>query len=165
MDDKILLAFCGKAGSGKDLCCDIIEAKYRFTKMGFADNLKLIAKEVLGWSGEKDERGRRLLQEFGTACVNYDELFWPKRLENNHAFQKAKRVVISDCRFPHEISWIKEQHGTVVRLVGRGGLPGAAGKHISETALDDYNDFDHIIDNSGSMAALTEQLDLFMQNY
>jgi hypothetical protein len=55
-------------------------------------------------------------------------------------------VVVDDVRFPDEVRAIQSAGGKVVRL-----LKGAAeiDHHVSETALDNFDGFDAVIDNSG----------------
>jgi len=75
--------------------------------------------------------------------------------------------IITDVRFPNEAQAIKDRGGIVIRVnrtrtvmvkgvkyfLGHDGLP----EHDSETALDDY-DFDHVIENNGSIEELVEKV-------
>jgi hypothetical protein len=65
------------------------------------------------------------------------------------------KVVFADVRFPNEANIIKKLGGTVVRINRDGNQ--AANQHISETALDNF-DFDHYLDNNGSIEELHESL-------
>ena len=56
----------GLARSGKDTVADYLCEHKGYTKGHFARSLKSIAKNYLTWNGEKDEKGRRLLQVLGT---------------------------------------------------------------------------------------------------
>ena len=88
--------------------------------------------------------------------------------------------IITDCRFPNEAQAIKDRGGIVIR-VNRGKQCGSCestftkgsecpncrsgnwvhgnidSTHPSETALDDY-EFDHVIDNNGSIGELVEKV-------
>lgn len=58
---------------------------------------------------------------------------------------QPKLAVVVDCRFPNEVEGIKDAGGKVIRL-SRDPFEGQD-DHASETALDDYDDFDAVIDN------------------
>ena len=57
--------------------------------------------------------------------------------------------VVTDCRFPNEAKAIQERGGVVIRI-NRPGFEDT-GNHESETALDNYKSFNHIITNDGSI--------------
>lgn len=63
--------------------------------------------------------------------------------------------VITDVRFPNEAKSIKERGGIIIRVNRYTGLKD---NHISETALDNYNDFDYVIDNNGTIDDLIEKV-------
>ena len=52
-------------------------------------------------------------------------------------------AIVSDVRFPNEVEGIQQNGGSVIRLT-RAPHPDT---HISETALDDYEGFDYVLDN------------------
>lgn len=68
---------------------------------------------------------------------------------------KETFCVISDCRFPNEVKAIHEIGGVIIRLnrdwdlISEKSKAGRDPTHISETALDDCQDFDFVIDNHG----------------
>ena len=49
---------------GKDLATKFFEENYSGIRIAFADKVKEIAK-LMGWNGEKDEKGRKLLTNIG----------------------------------------------------------------------------------------------------
>lgn len=63
--------------------------------------------------------------------------------------------IITDTRFPNEAAAVKSKNGVLIRVVRPGTIP--VNSHPSETALDDYP-FDFIIDNSGNILDLIEQV-------
>jgi len=88
--------------------------------------------------------------------------------------------IITDCRFPNEAKAIKDRGGIVIRVernkqcgscenifIGNAECPACGSgnwvygnidsNHPSEIALDDY-DFDHVIDNNGSIEELVEKV-------
>lgn len=71
--------------------------------------------------------------------------------------------VITDVRFPNEAKAIKDRGGIVIR-VNRGGDQAAEGLHPSETALDDY-EFDEVIINDGTLEDLKEKVRTILIRY
>jgi hypothetical protein len=70
--------------------------------------------------------------------------------------------IITDVRFPNEAKAIKDRDGILIR-VEREGFN--AGTHPSETALDNYKHFDHIINNEGSIADLIESVSKILKEH
>jgi len=84
--------------------------------------------------------------------------------------------IVTDVRFPNEAQAIKDRGGIVIRvnrlteeqkiasLKARANRPNNAIKlalkneHPSETALDDYDGFDYVIENNGSIEELVEKV-------
>lgn len=63
--------------------------------------------------------------------------------------------VISDVRFPNEAEAIKNKNGILIRLNRNIRLESI---HESETALNNYDDWDYVIDNNGTIEDLIEKI-------
>ncbi len=145
MEEKLLVLVSGKAGSGKDaFVAGLRAAGMDFLWLAFADALKDMARAT-GWDGKKkDERGRRLLQDLGSAWRRYDPLFWVRKVQNMASSYHGS-VVVSDCRFWNELVEM-QLFGScfgfrvvTVRVERPGydnGLTGETAVHESETNLD-----------------------------
>lgn len=71
------LSISGLARSGKDTLGDYACEHAGFYKDHFAFDLKNIAEKYFNWDGEKDDRGRHLLQLLGTEVGrNYFQEIW-----------------------------------------------------------------------------------------
>lgn len=64
--------------------------------------------------------------------------------------------IISDVRFPNELKAIKDRGGICIRV---SRPPIEPDPHISESALDDSDDFDYMIINSGTIDELVERVE------
>lgn len=64
--------------------------------------------------------------------------------------------LITDVRFPQEVKAIKDREGIVIRIE-RPSLKNED-NHISETALDNYKDWNFVILNNGSLKELEEKV-------
>lgn len=141
----------GKARHGKDTAAEILREELadrgeRTLVTHYADLVKYVCRTFLGWDGNKDERGRWMLQYVGTDVVRSVEPdYWVDFVVSILTFfhDRWDYVIVPDTRFPNEIERIRDAgfetfHLRVVRPGFDGGLDGSAGEHISETALDNY---------------------------
>lgn len=70
--------------------------------------------------------------------------------------------LITDTRFPNEIKAIKNNNGICIR-VNRGKDIDTSNFHESETALDDFKDWDHVIDNNGTIEELINKVEIILK--
>jgi hypothetical protein len=71
-------------------------------------------------------------------------------------------ALITDARFPNEVKAIQNNNGIVIRLTRSPILM----NHSSETALDDYIDFDWILDNQNmTKSEQFVHLDTMLDNF
>ena len=61
-------------------------------------------------------------------------------------YEPDSKWIITDVRFPNEAKAIKEKGGIMIRI-NRPNFIGKDFDHLSETALDDYDGFDYVIEN------------------
>jgi hypothetical protein len=199
----MIIGVCGFIGSGKDTAADYLVNFHEFRRDSFAATLKDAVSAVFGWDREllegrtKQAREWReqvdpwwsdrlnmpnltprwVLQYWGTEVCrrSFHDDIWIASLEARLR-NASDDIVISDCRFPNEISAIKNAGGKVI-WVQRGVLPhwhdiasqanrGSTkaaewlkqeGIHASETAWVGTS-FDAVIDNNGSIEDLYKQL-------
>jgi hypothetical protein len=198
----MIIGVCGFIGSGKDTIADYLVNFHEFRRESFASTLKDAVAAVFGWDRTmlegrtKEAREWReqvdpwwaarldmptltprwVLQYWGTEVCRkgFHDDIWIASLENKLRNSKD-HVVISDCRFPNEISSIKNAGGQIV-WVQRGVLPewydvavdANRGSnvainelkmrkiHASETAWVG-TEFDAIIDNNSTIDDLYQQ--------
>jgi hypothetical protein len=206
----MIIGICGFIGSGKDTVADYLVNFHEFRRESFASTLKDAVSAVFGWDRTmlegrtKEAREWReqvdpwwaerldmptltprwVLQYWGTEVCRkaFHDDIWIASLENKLRNSKDY-VVISDCRFPNEISSIRNAGGVIV-WVKRGELPDwyqhamaanqlgsnvalnelkMRGIHASETAWVGTK-FDHIIENNGSIDELYNQIKLVISD-
>ena len=190
----MIIGISGKAGSGKDTAAKMLEVLYanpnisyedfankRYKNFAdiqivhFADSLKETTqvlfrigewetntqegkKTTINWIGKTV---RELLQRIGQGlrdAIDFD--LWVKILFANT--EGWSNYIIADVRYPNEIKAIKERNGILLRIDRKGA---GAGNHSSETALDDYKEWDVHIENNGSIEDLFEAMRIFTKNY
>ena len=105
---------------------------------------------------------RKLLQLLGTEvgrCIH--ENFWINALfsrytktalnwdaDGNTTVEVYPNWIITDCRFENEVKAINTRGGITIRL--QRNSQNVVSDHTSETALDNYSNFDYVIDNSNT---------------
>lgn len=172
-----VIAISGKAGSGKDTVANIIQKRLAEQWISckiihYADLLKFICEKYFDWDGQKDEKGRRLLQHVGTDVVrSWDANFWVDfvatmlRLFGN----RWGYVIIPDARFPNEIDRLRESgfdvtHLRVERPEYESDLTDTQKAHPSETSLNNYKP-DFTIVNDGTPEELKEAVQIWMEEH
>ena len=151
---KVIL-ISGKAGSGKDEVAKLLKmylGNAVITKL--AKYIKLFAAEMTDWDGKEDDKPRTFLQEMGDNLRLLDKNFLTKRMvEDLKLYEKFyDYVIISDVRLVNEIEYIKANYLNVVtiRVNAKDStrkLTDTEKEHITETELDNYNNFDYVIEN------------------
>lgn len=211
----MIIGICGFIGSGKDTIADYLVNLHHFRRESFANTLKDAVAQVFGWDrtmlegrtkqarewreqvdpwwaerlGIPHLTPRWILQQWGTEVCRkgFHDDIWIASLENKLRNSRDD-VVISDCRFPNEISAIRAAGGIVVRVVrgpepewydaavsrNRGpngnstwALSGRkleqAGIHASETAWVGTV-FDAVLDNNSTLDDLYQQVKHLVQD-
>tara|TARA_R100001163_G_C5068386_1_gene208573 strand:- start:690 stop:1463 length:774 start_codon:yes stop_codon:yes gene_type:complete len=88
---------------------------------------------------------REFLQYFGTnICRQMKANVWTEACVNRMLAESPEIAIVPDVRFPNEVEAIQKAGGQVIRLTRRP----FDDSHSSETALDDYDGFDYVLDNS-----------------
>lgn len=116
---------------------------------------------------------RKLLQLIGTEAMrnNVHQSIWINALFSSYHINPpnekglTSKWIITDVRFPDEAQVIHDRGGILLRMdrqyaeVNRGQL------HASETSLDHYERFDHIIPNTGTLEQLYEDAKFIVDKY
>lgn len=166
-----IIAFAGKKQSGKTTSAEFVASLYphlRCCIYNFADPLKKnICMDILGLTydqcygsdAQKNElvdcywqkqqmTAREVMQFVGTDIFrNMQTNVWANATINKINRDGADLAIIADCRFPNEVSVIKQAGGCVIKL-NRNPYNSS---HESEIALDapgyDHSIFDLVLDN------------------
>ena len=155
-----LFILSGKARSGKDTVANIIKEYYKDKKeiiISFDYYIKDYAKRVSDWDGNNETKPRELLQQLGIELINdkiNDKLFINKIFEDIEIFSYFYDIiVIDDARLLDEINNLKEKYKNSVSIrINRNNfnnnLTESEKQHITEVGLDNYNNFDYVIENN-----------------
>lgn len=170
--DVKIFVVAGKANSGKDTTCELINNYVKLkgknaVNLQFSSYIKMYAKTISGWNGDEETKPRHLLQELGTEVIrnNIDNEFFIKRIigDINVYSYYSDVITISDARMPEELDSIKNSFKKVYKIkIERpnyeNNLNQEERKHITETALDNYNDYDYVLVNDGTLEDLNKKV-------
>jgi len=177
---KINIIICiGKMRVGKDTLGKVFISN-GYKRMAFADRVKELAF-AFGWDGNKDEKGRKLLQQLGTDVGRtYNQNIWIDYLKNQikeDIFKQIKssgfiendiNIVITDGRFINEITEMKEFAKQINAFFGyeicklstvkiirnyKNDMNKDVCEHLSESELDNIKDdlIDYTIINDSTL--------------
>jgi len=153
----------GKARSGKNKVSKIIERYYSNKKcitISFGYYIKDYAKRVSDWDGSEETKPRELLQQLGIELIKNkinNNLFINRILEDIEIFSYFYDIIIvNDARLVDEIEILKQKHpnSTTIRLVRNNydnKLTIEQKNHLTEIALDEYVNFDYIVENDKNL--------------
>jgi hypothetical protein len=175
------MLFIGIAGykrAGKDTTAKmLIEELQKFdiiaTRRAFADKLKeevaeflsdfcpkYSTEEYLGImhsDGQEKEQYRLLMQWWGTEGRRqmFDQMYWLDQLTEYAQKIDSQVLIIPDVRFINEINFCKEKPGLVVFVKRPGCDPS---DHASEREIENYDNWDFVVDNSEDLEYIREQV-------
>jgi hypothetical protein len=183
---RLIIGFGHKRRRGKDTACEIVaqqlesvsEDKVRIDH--FAYSIKQgIGKGVFGFSEEqlygdlKTEvdpfwgiTPRDVFQRFGTEVMHtlFGADVWARTVVRRAMNEPEAHVLVGDVRFPHEVE-VLQALGAILVKIDRDIPPSvdpAEDLHSSETALDGWDGWDHVILNNGSIEELRRCLAAFL---
>lgn len=152
----------GHARHGKDTTAGFLKEFYEkdgkkviYSRAG--KYIKFYAMEMTDWDGSEETKPRELLQTLGTEVIrqklNKSEMFIQRQLDDIEIYSYFyDAIIVPDIRLPREVDSVKEKFDNVVtikvqRINFDTDLTSSEQKHITETAMDNYEGFDYIIIN------------------
>ncbi len=162
MANKIII-FSGKQYSGKDTAAKImLEEMPDYKRCAMGDIIKLTYGKENGLTYEEIEKNkpqyRQDLINLGNWGRAQDPDYWLKKI-----LEQPGNIIVTDVRVPHEYEVFKNAGAVTIRVEAtrdvrskRGTLIGE--NDITETGLDQINNWDYVIENNSDYYALTEQV-------
>lgn len=166
-----IILISGKSRSGKNTASTIIKETYekkgyKVCELQIAYYLKDYISRFFGWDLSEETKPRELLQTFGTDLIRVKlgkEMFFINRtIEDIEILSEYFDLfIINDIRFPLEINSIKEvNENTKVINVKRlsDELSSSEKSHITETALNEFSEYDVVINNDKTIEYLENEI-------
>ena len=173
----MIIIIAGKIKSGKDTVAKLIskemdEINKKTVIIQFSSYIKMYAKNILNWNGLEETKPRKFLQDLGQDIRNNisNKFFINRIIDDIKVYSDyMDMIIISDARLPEEIDCIKEKYPNAISIkVERKdfnqNITLTEKNHITEHALDNYNYFDYIIENDGSLNDLNTKVIKILNN-
>lgn len=168
MADKIII-FSGKQYSGKDTVAKImLQSMPDFKRCAMGDIIKLEYGRQKGLTYDEIEKNKPLYRQdlinLGNWGRSQDLDYWLKKI-----IEQEGNIMVTDVRVPHEYEVFKNAGAISVRIeasretrMQRGKLIGE--NDITETGLDNINDWDYIIENNSDYETLNNKVKDLIKN-
>ena len=164
---KIFL-ISGKAQAGKDTTAKLIKEELEkkdlnVINLQYSSYIKEYAKKISGWDGSEETKPRELLQTLGTDIIRKElgaDFFVKKLVEDIKVYSFFYDIItISDVRLKIEIDIPRNKFDNIyaIRIVRPNfdnGLTEEQKNHPTEIDLDDYENFDYVLVNDGTIPDL-----------
>ncbi len=162
--NPLIICICGKARSGKSTisrCLEklFIDNKKKVIVSPYTKYLKKYIEDITGNVIDEDNKPRNLLQNLSSELIkgilNDNDFFIRRQIEDINFYSYfADVILINDVRFPREIDVLKRKYDRVISIgVKRNnfnsGLTIEEKNDITEVSLDNYNNYDYVIENNG----------------
>lgn len=169
-----LIGISGKKFSGKDTIAHMLGLQYE--RKQFAGKLKQMTAILLGVPSHRldeqefkatslgpawhDLTPRIILQRIGTEIGRnlHEDIWITAAFADLHPLGN---YVFTDVRFPNEADAIDNKGGILIRVERPGII--SDDQHPSETALDNYSNWDYVIVNDGTIQNLADKVMIMME--
>ena len=175
--NPIIILIAGKARSGKNTVSKILESEFIKEKKEviispYTKYLKEYIHNITNWNIEdENNKPRDLLQKLSSELIKgklgLENIFINRQIEDIKIYSYFKDVIIiNDVRFPKEIDTIKNVFTNVVSIQVKrsnyiSGLTKEQLQDVTETSLDNYNNFDYIIENDDIELLKEDTINIF----
>lgn len=169
----MIIGITGKAGSGKNLCSEIIEKQLKSVEsLAFAEPLKEAAKILFNFNDNQlhnlkekeeidtrwDKSPRQIFQWLGGLLrKDIDKNFFIEHMKQRIENSYAHFIVVTDVRFLNELELIKSMGGKVIKIVRPNAKTTEYSDDVSEKGIDDEL-VDVLIINDGTVEDLSDKI-------
>ena len=157
----------GKAGSGKNYVANILKQKLPNAVItSLSKYIKLFALELGLWDGDDNNKPRKFLQTTGDKLRAVDENILTKRMLDDikvYEMLNIKNIIISDVRLLNEINNLKNSDYNIIVIKvsskkSNRKLTIEEQNHLTEKELEDYKDYDYLIENNERINEQIEEI-------
>lgn len=161
-----LFVLAGKARSGKDSIASIIEKYYegkKVVKYPCTLYLKRYVSQIYGWDGGEEDKPRETLQKLGHDIKEkYPDFFINRMREDINFLQgNADVIIITGVRLQKELDFLKNEYNGILMKVEKSDFDNGLTIHekndITEVDVDNYNNYDYVIQNDSDLKSLEDE--------
>lgn len=178
----VVFVLVGSSGVGKDTVAEILNTKFGTLSLSYAGPLKESCQIIFNLSDDQlhdrekkelvDPRWgltpRQIFQKVGTDLFRdqIDKEIWVKsmcsRIETHLKKDSNRHLVVTDARFPNEVSILKKRYGANCIKLTRPKNPDATkeGQHESETGVNCIH-CEYHLENNGTIEEFKEKVEEF----
>lgn len=159
-----IIVISGKQYSGKDTLAKILLEKMpQYKRIGIGDSIKLRFGAQNNLTFEQIEKDKHLYREKLIELGNWgraqDKHYWLKALSD------MDKIIVPDVRMVDEINFFNNKNAFLVRVNSSLENRSKRGTVIkadddTETALDNYSDWNIVVDNNSTYKELKKQADI-----
>lgn len=122
------------------------------------NNIDRIKIKDYNWYEDKTPITRTLLQAYGTDIFRkrVDDNWWVQQMKKRVLTTDSDVIIITDARFPNEITDMIDNNYEIItiRIKRTINTTEQMNLHPSETSLDNWKEWNYIIENNGSLEDL-----------
>lgn len=135
--------------------------KDKILNISTVDLVKQAAK-ILGWDGQKDEKGRKFLSDLKDLATGYSDLS-VSYISGTilQAQEDRAEIIFVHCREPQELTQLKERFDAVTLLIKNNRVKPIESNH-ADRDIEKY-EYDFTIDNNEGILELTKKAALFLE--
>ena len=169
-----IFLIAGKAGSGKTEVAKLIKEYYIYKLekcviTEYSKTLKTFTMELTDWDGNPNTKPRKYMQELGDKIRSIDEKYFINNMIDDIKIyvEYTDNLVVGGVRLPAEIEDVKLNYDNVYAIYvenqfAQSKLTLEEQSHITETALENYDEFDYILVND-TKESLKEKVFKFLE--
>lgn len=161
--EPLIILIAGRAKSGKTTLAKYLQQEYirqnkKVIISPYTKYLKTYIEEITNTKITDDNKPRDLLQQISSKLIKGElhntNFFIKRQIEDIEIYSYfADIILIPDVRFPNEIQTLKETFKSVISIgITRQDYISPLTKQqlrdITETALDNYSDYDFLVENT-----------------
>ncbi len=173
---KKIIGIAGKARSGKDTVANYLWERYGFTRLAFADPVKMAAQIMFGLNNDQTWNPafkeveipfwgmspRQMFQTLGTDAAHtyFGNDIWIKRLAVSLGALPEDDIVIPDVRFESEADFVRGLGGVILHLERPDAEP--VRNHVSERGIG-FHPGDWLLPNDADLPNLYTRLESLIE--
>jgi dephospho-CoA kinase len=159
---KKIIIINGSGGVGKDTFVEFCKPYANITNVSSVDKIKEAAF-ILGWDCGKTEEDRKFLSDLKILSTGYNNFPYEyvKKCIENFREDRHSYTMFIHVREPQEIDKIKKDFGCITLLI-KNINKRTISSNMADANVENYN-YDHIINNDGSLDDLKRKAITFMK--